>query len=129
MNVKRSVLHTRKICGHLAPVSGFWDNCLTISYNLYDNVELGTIAERIRHMRLLQSLTRGLDTLDYMSFRGEPVRLTDLAGALGIEKSKAAHILKTLLAAGYAEQDASRRYRLTGKISSNARTEHSLEEI
>lgn len=80
-------------------------------------------------MRLLQSLTRGLDALDYMNLRGEPVRLTDLAGALDIEKSKAAHILKTLVAAGYAEQDASRRYRLTGKAGSAAQTEHSLEDI
>ena len=67
-------------------------------------------------MRLLQSLTRGLDTLDYMSRQGEAVRLTDVASALGVEKSKAAHILKTLVAAGYAEQDDHRRYRLTGKM-------------
>lgn len=80
-------------------------------------------------MRLLQSLTRGLDTLDYMSQQGEPVRLTDVAAALGVEKPNAAHILKTLVAAGYAEQDDSRRYRLTGKIASAASTEHSLEDI
>lgn len=80
-------------------------------------------------MRLLQSLTRGLDTLDYMSRQGEPVRLTDVASALGVEKPNAAHILKTLVAAGYAEQDDHRRYRLTGKIVSPASREHSLEDI
>lgn len=80
-------------------------------------------------MRLLQSLTRGLDTLDYMRRQDGPVRLTDVAGALGVEKSNAAHVLKTLVAAGYAEQDASRRYRLTGKAAPAARGEHSLEDI
>jgi DNA-binding IclR family transcriptional regulator len=80
-------------------------------------------------MRLLQSLSRGLETLDYMIGQGEPVRLTDVAGALGVEKPKAGHILKTLVAAGYAEQDASRRYRLTEKVGAAARAEHSLEEI
>lgn len=57
------------------------------------------------------------------------MRLTDVAGALGVEKSNAAHVLKTLVAAGYAEQDASRRYRLTGKAAPAARGEHSLEDI
>ncbi|MDP2119731.1 MAG: IclR family transcriptional regulator [Hoeflea sp.] len=80
-------------------------------------------------MRLLQSLTRGLDTLDYMGNQGAPVRLTDVAAALGVEKSNAAHVLKTLVASGYAEQDASRRYRLTGKIAAASRAEHSLEDI
>lgn len=79
-------------------------------------------------MRLLQSLTRGLDTLDYMRSRGEAVRLTDVAGALGVEKSNAAHVLKTLVASGYAEQDGSRRYSLTAKAAP-ARSEHSLEDI
>lgn len=80
-------------------------------------------------MRLLQSLTRGLDTLDYMRSEDNPVRLTDVAGALGVEKSNAAHVLKTLVAAGYAEQDGSRRYRLTAKAAPAARSEHSLEDI
>lgn len=80
-------------------------------------------------MRLLQSLTRGLDTLDYMGNQDTPVRLTDVATALGVEKSNAAHVLKTLVAAGYAEQDASRRYRLAGKMAAASRTEHSLEDI
>ena len=80
-------------------------------------------------MRLLQSLTRGLDTLDYMGNQDAPVRLTDVANALGVEKSNAAHVLKTLVAAGYAEQDASRRYRLAGKMAAASKAEHSLEDI
>ncbi len=80
-------------------------------------------------MRLLQSLTRGLNALDYMGERNEPVRLTDVASALGVEKSNASHVLKTLVAAGFASQDANRRYRVTDKIAVPNRHSHSLEEI
>lgn len=81
-------------------------------------------------MRLLQSLTRGLETLDYMRQQAAPVRLTDVAEALGVEKSNASHVLKTLVAAGYASQDESRRYGLTDKIAAEAvPAEHSLEDI
>ncbi len=80
-------------------------------------------------MRLLQSLSRGLTALDYLGERGAPVRLTDVAGALGVEKSNASHILKTLVAAGYAEQDAGRRYLATEKVLASGRKQHSLEEI
>ncbi|WP_136660754.1 IclR family transcriptional regulator [Nitratireductor sp. XY-223] len=80
-------------------------------------------------MRLLQSLTRGLQAIDYMSGHTGPVRLTDVASALGVEKSNASHVLKTLVAAGFAQQDPSRRYRLTDKVASSARQQHSLEEI
>ena len=44
-------------------------------------------------MRLLQSLSRGLETLDFMASQPGPVRLTDVAEALGIDKSNAAHLL------------------------------------
>ena len=85
-------------------------------------------------MRLLQSLSRGLEALDLMTSRVEPMRLTDLAEALGVDKSNASHLLKTLLAAGYAVQDASRRYSASAKIASAkitgpGRGLHSLEEI
>ena len=80
-------------------------------------------------MRLLQSLTRGLETLDYMSAQAGPVRLTDVAEALGVDKSNAAHLLKTLVAAGYAVQDDSRRYMASAKLAGAARSEHTLEEI
>lgn len=80
-------------------------------------------------MRLLQSLTRGLAALDFMTAHAGPVRLTDVATALGVDKSNAAHLLKTLVAAGYARQDEGRRYMASDKLAGPARTEHSLEEI
>ncbi len=80
-------------------------------------------------MRLLQSLSRGLDALSYMSAQPGPVRLTDVAEALGVDKSNAAHLLKTLVASGYARQDDSRRYLPSDRLASRARTEHTLEEI
>jgi DNA-binding IclR family transcriptional regulator len=80
-------------------------------------------------MRLLQSLTRGLAALDFLVERGTAVRLTDVAAALGVEKSNASHVLKTLVAAGYAAQDDSRRYHATAKMLHPSRGGHSLEEI
>lgn len=79
-------------------------------------------------MRLLQSLSRGLETLDYMAAQPGPVRLTDVAEALGIDKSNAAHLLKTLVAMSYAVQDDSRRYMATAKRAP-AHQEHTLEQI
>lgn len=80
-------------------------------------------------MRLLQSLSRGLEALNYMAEQPRAVRLTDVAEALEIDKSNAAHLLKTLVAMGYAVQDDSRRYRASDKLAARARTEHTLEEI
>lgn len=80
-------------------------------------------------MRLLQSLARGLDALDLMRAGAEPMRLTDLAEALGVDKSNAAHLLKTLVASGYALQDASRRYRVSDKLAGVARSQHTPEQI
>ena len=48
---------------------------------------------------------------------------------LGIDKSNAAHLLKTLVASGYAVQDDSRRYMASAKLAAPARSEHTLEEI
>ena len=80
-------------------------------------------------MRLLQSLSRGLEALDLMASRAEPMRLTDLAEALGVDKSNATHLLKTLVAAGYAVQNDSRRYAASGKIAGAAPGGHTLEQI
>ncbi|MEZ5824811.1 MAG: IclR family transcriptional regulator [Geminicoccaceae bacterium] len=76
----------------------------------------------------MQSLTRGLAALDFMTGRHEPVRLTDVASALGVDKSNAAHLLKTLVAAGYAEQNGARRYLPSARLAAGRR-EHPLEEI
>jgi len=83
----------------------------------------------VRPMRLLQSLSRGLEALNYMAAQPGAVRLTDVAEALGVDKSNAAHLLKTLVAMGYAEQDDSRRYRPSAKLAEAKRAEHTLEEI
>jgi len=80
-------------------------------------------------MRLLQSLTRGLETLDYLRANAEPVRLTEVAATLGVDKSNAAHVLKTLVAAGYAGQDDRRRYVATAKATRVQFRQHSLEAI
>lgn len=80
-------------------------------------------------MRLLQSLSRGLEALDYIASRSEPARLTDIAEALGVDKSNASHLMKTLVACGYALQDAARRYQPTDKVARPARSEHSLADI
>ncbi len=80
-------------------------------------------------MRLLQSLSRGLEALDLMASRAEPMRLTDLAEALGVDKSNATHVLKTLVAAGYAVQNDNRRYTASAKVAGAAPTELTLEEI
>lgn len=78
-------------------------------------------------MRLLQSLSRGLAALDYMVARNEPVRLTDLAAHLEVDKSNASHLLRTLVACNYAEQVDGRRYRVTSRMQPAQGP--SLEEI
>ena len=78
-------------------------------------------------MRLLQSLNRGLETLDYLTARTEPSRLTDIAAHLAVDKSNASHVLRTLVAAGYAEQTANRRYQATAKVL--PKRGHDLEDI
>ena len=78
-------------------------------------------------MRLLQSLNRGLEALDYLTVQTEPSRLTDIAAHLEVDKSNASHVLRTLVAAGYAEQTENRRYQATSKVQ--PRRGHDLEDI
>lgn len=78
-------------------------------------------------MRLLKSLSRGLAALDFLADRPEPARLTELAQHLDVDKSNASHILRTLVAAGYAEQAEGRRYRPAGRL--RPRRSHDLEDI
>lgn len=81
------------------------------------------------NMRLLQSLTRGLQALDFLRNCDGPVRLTDVAEKLGVEKSNASHVLKTLVASGYAAQNDSRRYLATERSGPSQPDTHSLEDI
>ena len=78
-------------------------------------------------MRLLKSLNRGLETLDFLVSRSEPARLTDVALHLGVDKSNASHILRTLVAAGYAQQVDNRRYATGPKMFRPQRSE--LEDV
>lgn len=80
-------------------------------------------------MRLLKSLSRGLSALDHLRAAAGPVRLTDMAVELGVDKSNAAHLLKTLVASGYAVQDESRRYMASDKLAGAAQSRHTLEDI
>ena len=79
-------------------------------------------------MRLLQSLTRGLQVLDILRDAGAPMRLTAVAEALGVEKSNASHLLKTLVASGYARQDETRRYESLPQAG-HPSEERSLSEV
>jgi IclR family transcriptional regulator, acetate operon repressor len=78
-------------------------------------------------MRLLKSLNRGLEALDFLMSKGEPVRLTDAATHLGVDKSNASHILRTLVAAGYAQQADGRRYGLGPRMFHAQKSE--LEDV
>ena len=80
-------------------------------------------------MRILKSLNRGLQVLDYMDAQDKAVRLTDVAMALGVDRSNASHLLRTLVVAGYARQDSKRRYMRTRRSQPPSGSEHSLEEI
>jgi DNA-binding IclR family transcriptional regulator len=78
-------------------------------------------------VRLLKSLTRGLDTLDLLLAAPEPLRLTDVAEHLAVDKSNASHILRTLVAAGYSQQVDGRRYAPGPKVFRPRRSE--LEDV
>ncbi|MEX3813683.1 IclR family transcriptional regulator [Paraburkholderia sp. BR13439] len=80
-------------------------------------------------MRLLQSLTRGLEALTYLRTHRGPVRLTELASELEMDKSMAAHLLKTLVAAGYAAQDSNRRYLASNGSQQVKPVQRTLEEV
>lgn len=67
-------------------------------------------------MRLLKSLARGLEALDYLVDQRRPVKLTELSAHLDVDKSNASHLLRTLLASGYVEQVDGRRYQPTEKM-------------
>lgn len=69
-------------------------------------------------MRVLQSLMRGLNALDYLREVNAPVRLTDIALHLGVDKSNASHLMRTLVAADYAQQAEGRKYELGEKLTS-----------
>ena len=56
--------------------------------------------------QLIQSLDRGLQILEYVAEQGRPVRLSELAQLLGVEKSSAHRLASTLAVRGYLRQDS-----------------------
>lgn len=63
-----------------------------------------------------QSVSRGLLVLERVSRATAPVRMSDLAHDLGLQKSTLHRVLKTLVALGYVEQEpVTDRYRPTLK--------------
>jgi DNA-binding IclR family transcriptional regulator len=78
-------------------------------------------------MRVLQSVARALDALDFLRSNRGAVRLTDIAAHLGVDKSNASHILRTLVSCGYAEQVDGRLYRATNKVRRSSALE--LDEV
>jgi IclR family KDG regulon transcriptional repressor len=67
-------------------------------------------------MQILKSLTRGMKVIELLSESLLPVRLIDISKKLGSKKSNTSHILKSLMAAGYVNQNSSRRYYLSNKL-------------
>jgi len=59
----------------------------------------------------LTSLDKAIDVLEHLSDAAAPRGITEIANALGVPKSSAHRLLKTLVRRGFAEQDASGRYR------------------
>ncbi len=57
------------------------------------------------------SLDKAIDVLEHLHDAGIPRGITEIASALGVPKSSAHRLLKTLVRRGFAEQEASGRYR------------------
>lgn len=66
--------------------------------------------------KTVKSAERVLDLLELLSLRGEPMRLNDIARALGYPKSSTHGLLSTLVDRGYVDRDGSERYRLVEEI-------------
>ncbi len=61
-------------------------------------------------MNPVQALLRGLHALDLVRASAEPVRATDVAARLHMDKGSASRTLHTLAQAGYLSQTADRRF-------------------
>jgi DNA-binding IclR family transcriptional regulator len=63
-------------------------------------------------VKVIGSLDRGLQILDMLESASEPLGVTEIALALGVDKSTAYRLLSTMLARGYVEQLDTKKYRL-----------------
>lgn len=79
-------------------------------------------------MLILKSLTRGLKVIELLSESSLPVRLIDISKKLESKKSNTSHILKSLMSAGYVNQDSSRRYYLNNKLT-NYEQSYSIDNV
>ncbi|MDR3496611.1 MAG: IclR family transcriptional regulator [Ancalomicrobiaceae bacterium] len=61
-------------------------------------------------MRVVQTLLRGLEVLDFVAEAGQPVRNLDVAERFGIDKANASRLLLTLTDAGYVTRSGSRGF-------------------
>lgn len=80
-------------------------------------------------MRLVQSLDRGLEIMELLAKSSEPVTVTAVGGALGVDKSTAYRLLATLQERGYVEQDRHRRYQLGFKTIQLGMAELNRQEL
>jgi DNA-binding IclR family transcriptional regulator len=62
-------------------------------------------------MDALTSLDKAIDVLEHLHDAGSARGITEIANALGVPKSSAHRLLKTLVRRGFAEQDSAGRYR------------------
>jgi DNA-binding IclR family transcriptional regulator len=60
----------------------------------------------------LTSLDKAIDVLEHLHDAGVPRGVTEIANALGVPKSSAHRLLKTLVRRGFAEQETAGRYRV-----------------
>lgn len=63
-------------------------------------------------MDALTSLDKAIDVLEHLHDAGAARGITEIATALGVPKSSAHRLLKTLVRRGFAEQEAAGRYRV-----------------
>lgn len=66
--------------------------------------------------RTNQSTVAAFAVLEEMAKTSEPLRLTDLAAALGMPRARVHRYLQTLVQLGYVRQEATERYCLTLKL-------------
>lgn len=68
--------------------------------------------------RVVQSVQRAFELLEYVATSSDGARLSELADSLGLNRSTAHNLLASLDALGYVEQaDKGTPYRLTGRLA------------
>ncbi len=66
---------------------------------------------------MIQSVDRALDILDCVARTEDGARLSEVAGALGLNRTTVHNLLRTLRLRGYLEQERGGRYRLGSVLS------------